>query len=154
MGVGLLFEVSMAFSTDSDLANLIPDILELGINSFSEEHAKAQADIERTLRIKWWPKKRLSLSEPSSYAEMDATKLVATQFMTTSVYLVLWRYVLPQLTNWVEGDRFSTMIDFYKARYNEELEAVLDDGVEYDADGSGTITDFEKQSQHVNRLDR
>ena len=41
----------MAFSTDSNLADLVPDILELGIGSFSDEHAKAQADIERDLRV-------------------------------------------------------------------------------------------------------
>ena len=41
----------MAFSTDSDLISLVPDILELGITSFSGEHTKAQSDIVRELRI-------------------------------------------------------------------------------------------------------
>jgi len=71
----------------------------------------------------------------------------------TSAYLVLYRYVLPQLTNWVDGDRFGNMIDFYKARYGEELEAVLADGVEYDADGDGNIKLDEKQPVGQ-RLDR
>tara|TARA_R110000823_G_scaffold19307_3_gene59603 strand:+ start:232 stop:690 length:459 start_codon:yes stop_codon:yes gene_type:complete len=152
--VGLLIEVNMPFSTDSDLADLVPDILELGIVSFADKHANAQADIERELRIKWWPKKRLSFSDSHTYSEMDASKLVDSQFTRVSAYLVLWRYSLTQLTNWVQDDRFVQMIEFYKARYNEELEAILDDGVEYDVDGSGTITDYEKQPQNVNRLDR
>ena len=41
----------MAFSTDLDLKNLVPDILELGFDTFSDEHTKAQNDIIRDLRI-------------------------------------------------------------------------------------------------------
>ena len=107
----------MAYSNDADLLKLIPDILDLGIESFVLEHPKAQADIQRELRIKWWPRKNIS-------GEMDNTKLTATQFTTVSAYLVLWRYALPQLTNWTEGDRFGNMIEFYKARYGEELRAI------------------------------
>tara|TARA_R110001606_G_scaffold143395_1_gene282693 strand:+ start:51 stop:461 length:411 start_codon:yes stop_codon:yes gene_type:complete len=128
----------MAYSNDSDLVELIPDILSLGITQFTDEHPKAKSDIDRELRIKWWPRKGLS-------GEMNIAKLTSAQFKMASVYLVLWRYALPQLTNWVDGDRFQNMIDFYKARYGEELEAVLSDGVEYDADGDGTITQVERQ---------
>lgn len=136
----------MAYSSDADLLKLIPDILDLGIESFVLEHPKAQADIQRELRIKWWPRKNIS-------GEMDTTKLTDSQFVTASAYLVLWRYALPQLTNWVDGDRFGNMIDFYKARYGEELEAVLSDGVDYDEDGDGTVKYDEKQpvGQWLNR---
>ena len=47
----------MAYSNDSDLMKLVPDIVSLGIESFVLEHPKAQADIQRELRIKWWPRK-------------------------------------------------------------------------------------------------
>ena len=136
----------MAYSSDADLLKLIPDILDLGIQSFVLEHPRAQADIQRELRINWWPRKNIS-------GEMDNTKLTPTQFTAVSAYLVLWRYALPQLTNWVDGDRFGNMIEFYKARYGEELESVLADGVEYDADGDGAIKEDEKLSLGP-RLDR
>ena len=136
----------MAYSSDANLLDFIPDILNLGIDSFLDEHPKAAADIQRELRIKWWPRKGLS-------GEMDITKLTDSQFITASTYLVLWRYALPQLTNWVDGDRFGNMITFYKARYGEELEDVLSDGIEYDSDGDGTVQDSEKQPVGQ-RLDR
>jgi hypothetical protein len=136
----------MAYSSDADLLKLIPDILDLGIESFVLEHPKAQSDIQRELRIKWWPRKNIA-------GEMENSKLTSTQFTMASAYLVLWRYALPQLTNWVEGDRFQSMIDFYKARYGEELEAVLADGVDYDADGDGVVKEDEKQPVGQ-RLDR
>jgi len=137
----------MAFSTDTDLVDLIPDILSLGISSFADDHAKAQADIERELRIKWWDKKGLS-------GEMNADYLSDSQFTRCASYLVLWRYALPQLTNWVDGDRFQNMIGFYKARYGEELESILRDGIEYDDDNNSVIDNDEKQSIHSGRLNR
>jgi hypothetical protein len=136
----------MAFSNDTNLTDLLPDILTLGISSFADDHAKAQADIERELRIKWWPRKNIA-------GEMDNTKLTDSQFTRTASYLVLWRYALPQLTNWVDGDRFQGMIEFYKARYGEELESVLSDGVDYDEDGDGVVKEDEKQPVGQ-RLDR
>jgi len=137
----------MAFSTDADLMKLVPDILDLGIESFTLEHAQAQADIERKIRADWWNKRGYS-------GELDASKLTSSQWTRTSSYLVLWKYALPKLTNWVDNDRFISMIDFYKARYGEEIESVFQDGVEYDADGDGSVTDKEKEPINSGRLVR
>ena len=46
------------------------------------------------------------------------------------------------------------MITFYKSRYGEELESILLDGVEYDADNDSVITEKERQSHHSGRLNR
>ncbi len=137
----------MAFSTDDDLEAIVPDIFDLGILAFTAEHAKAQADIEREIRNRWWHRKGIQ-------GEMVASYLTEAQWTRASAYLVLWKYALPQLTNWVDDDRFLQMIDFYKARYGEELDAVFQDGVEYDADDDGTVTDKEKEPVALNRLDR
>lgn len=137
----------MAFSTDLDLKNLVPDILELGFDTFSDEHTKAQNDIIRDLRIEWWDKRGLD-------GELDSTLLTDSQFTRCAAYLVLWKYALPQLTNWVDGDRFQNMITFYKSRYGEEFESILRDGVEYDVDDDGTVTEIEKKSIHSGRLSR
>jgi hypothetical protein len=137
----------MAFSSDTDLLDYVPDILDLGIDSFASEHARAQADIERELRIGWWDKKGLA-------GEMNSAYLTDSQFTRCASYLVLWKYALPQLTNWVEGDRYQSMIGFYKARYGEEIESILRDGVEYDANNDDVIDNKEKQSIHHGRLNR
>jgi len=137
----------MAFSTDYNLEEVIPDILDFGITSFIEEHAKAQADIEREIRTRWWPRKGID-------GEMDASLLTESQWTRAAAYLVLWKYALPKLTNWVDNDRFLEMIDFYKARYGEEMEAIFSDGVEYDADDDGSVSNEEKTPIATNRLDR
>ena len=137
----------MAFSSDADLMDIIPDILSFGIDSFSTDHAKAQADIERKIRADWWDKRGFS-------GELKAQYLTDSQLTRANAYLVLWKYALPQLTNWVDGDRFQGMIDFYKSRFAEEIEAVFKDGVEYDDDNNGTIDDDEKTPINDGRLVR
>ena len=137
----------MAFSDDSDLEAIIPDLFDLGIPAFTAEHAKAQADVEREIRNHWWHRKGIA-------GEMNPSYLTDSQWTRSASYLVLWKYALPQLTNWVDDDRFLAMIDFYKARYGEELDAVFQDGVEYDADNDGQVTDKEKEIVPINRLNR
>ena len=137
----------MAFSEDKDLQDLVPDILQLGIDTFSDEHDRAQSDIVRELRVGWWDKKGLS-------GELNSDYLTDSQFTRCASYLVLWKYALPQLTNWVDGDRFQSMITFYKSRYGEELDSILRDGIEYDADNDSVVTEDEKKSIHSGRLSR
>ena len=137
----------MAFSNDWNLKELIPDILDFGIDNFIDEHALAQAEIEREIRNRWW--KRAGIA-----GEMDSSLLTESQWTRAAAYLVLWKYALPKLTNWVDNDRFLEMINFYKARYGEEVEAVFADGVEYDEDEDGTVTDDERSPSPLNRLNR
>jgi hypothetical protein len=137
----------MAFSTDADLTAIQPDILSLGITAFTAEHAKAEADVKREIRARWWIR-------TGRGDEMDDTLLVDSQWTKTNAYLVLWKYALPQLTNWVDGDRFRNMIDFYRELYNQEFNAVLADGVQYDADQDGVIADGEQDLFVQGRLTR
>jgi uncharacterized Rmd1/YagE family protein len=88
---------------------------------------------------------------------MDATKLTDSQFTRCAVYRVLSEYALPQLTKWLPGgeeDKFQVMMTHYHKKYNEEFDSVLRDGVEYDADDSGSIETSEKEPFHTRRLVR
>jgi hypothetical protein len=137
----------MAMSVDTDLQSIVPDILDLGIASFSSEHAKAKADIERRLRREWWPNKGLA-------GELNTTLLTESQFTRTAAYLVLWKYALPQLTTWVADDRFKIMLDHYREMYESEFQDVLEDGVEYDYNDDDVISVSERAPVHMGRLVR
>lgn len=137
----------MAFSRDWNLQEIIPDILDFGIDNFIDEHATAQAELEREIRNRWWHR-------TGRDGEMDTSLLTESQWTKANSYLVLWKYALPKLTNWVDNDRFLQMIDFYRVRYGEEMEAVFADGVEYDFDQDGIVQDDEKLPKPLNRLDR
>jgi hypothetical protein len=45
-------------------------------------------------------------------------------------------------------------MEYYRARFKEEIELVLRDGPEYDFDNDGTVEDSEKQPVHFGRLVR
>lgn len=137
----------MAFSNDSHLIDIQPDILDLGIDTFYEEHARAEAEIKREIRGTWWPKTGYT-------GEMDDTLLTDSQWTRAAAYLVLWKYALPQLTNWVDGDRFREMIGFYRDLYTQELNAIFADGVEYDYNEDGSVSTEEKSTKVQTRLTR
>ena len=46
------------------------------------------------------------------------------------------------------------MVEFYRKEYEREFDLVLRDGIEYDLDSSGTVTDDEKEPTHYLRLKR
>ena len=147
------------YSTDADVLEYEPQIKEYGIIDFSSYHAKTTADIQRLLRIEWWPRVSRTTGNYSYFQttdlEMNNTKLQAAQFTRAAVFHVLAYYVLPQLTQHnADRDRFREMIDFYKGKFREEFDLILQDGVEYDYDGDGTVDNTEKQTQHYNRLIR
>jgi hypothetical protein len=141
----------MAMSTDSDLMVYQPEILQYGIDEFTSEHAKAEADILRKVRDEWWPK------APYTGTELDSTRLTESQFTRCAVYRVLSEYALPQLTKWnAEGDedKFQVMMKHYKNKYEEEFTSILRDGIEYDANADNVIQDTEKRVIHTRRLAR
>jgi len=151
------------FSTETDLTFYQPDILGFGIASFytpNDYHAQARSDIERDLRIKWYPvyvKQTYRDISLLNTTEMDGTKLTDSQFKRLSVYRVIGFYACPQLTKYNSNDnldRFQVMMKHYQQLYADELDSILKDGVEYDADGSHTIKDAEKAPYHRLQLIR
>jgi hypothetical protein len=148
------------FSSDSDLTFYQPDILTFGISAFTNYHALAREDIERDLRIRWWPvyvKQTYRDISLLNTTEMNATLLTDSQFKRLSVYKVIGYYACPQLTKFNSNDnldRFQVMMKHYKQLYADELETILRDGVEYDADDSNTIADAEKAPYHRLQLIR
>ena len=152
----------MAMSTDADLIEYQPDILNYGIDEFTDYHAKAREDILRRLRTEWWVRGKgfkVDLgSVRTTYAlEMDDTRLDETQFTKCAVYLVLSEYALPQLTKWNatgDEDKFQVMMMHYRKKYDAEFNQILQDGVRYDFDNDGTVEDIEKQPFHSRRMIR
>ena len=151
------------FSTDSDLTFYQPDILTFGIANFTtpnDYHAQARADIERELRIKWFPvyvKQTYRDISLLNTTEMNGTLLTDSQFKRLSVFRVIGFYACPQLTKFNSNDnpdRFQVMMRHYQQMYADEMDSILKDGVEYDADDSNTIKDAEKAPYHRLQLIR
>ena len=147
--------------TTSDVLKYQPDAFDFGISTTATETtnflAQTTNDILRALRVEWWPVYKTNIFTDITVlntAEMVNTKVNLDQFERAGVYLFLHRFYLPALTKFrpeADKDRFERMIEHYTGEYNKELTAILEDGVEYDSDASGTISVNERESLHGSR---
>ena len=149
----------MALITENDILEYVPDIHEYGIQDFSDMISKSENDIYRLLRIRWGPDVASkiydnTLSDTSRYGEMDTNKLNPAELKRSTVYHVLAYYILPQLTKHeVDGDRFTNMIDFYKARFDEEFDLMIRE-LHYDFDSDGVFENKERVHREQLKLVR
>ncbi len=148
----------------SDITSYQPDILEYGIANFDTQLQFAEDDVLRQIREEWWERYRHTVRYKDitkvTTLEMDNSKLTDAQWKRAVIYKALAEYIYPQLTKWKDPqggdgqDAFQVQIEFYRAKYAEEFQAVLRDGVEYDEDGDSTVTASEKEPIHHLRLVR
>ena len=141
-----------------------PDILGYGITDFDTQLQFAEDDVIRQIRAEWWERYRHTVRYKDitkvTTLEMDNSKLTDAQWKRATIYKALAEYIYPQLTKWKDPqggdgqDAFQVQIEFYRAKYAEEFNAVLRDGVEYDEDGDSTVTASEKEPIHHLRLVR
>lgn len=148
----------MAFATIDDVLEYEPTIRDYGIHDFDDTLTKAQADVERYLRIHWWPTQQIGkydITVIGLNSELNADLLTESQFTRATVFYALAYFIFPKLSKFEpELDVFQVKIDYYKSRFQEEITAVIQDGVEYDIDNDGTVTDVEKEPAYFLRLQR
>lgn len=143
----------------SDIQDYEPDILDFGIPNFTAEISKAQNDVLRDLRIRWWPTYQVGLYDltrlTTGQQEPDEDLYTASQLTRACVYNALGFHIYPKLAKFEpEQDLFERKMEFYRNEYERELDLVLRDGIEYDADSSGTVGNDEKEPTHYLRLKR
>ena len=104
------------FATIANVQEYEPDILEYGIPNFDDALAKAQADVERYLRINWWPTQlmgKYDITLVGNFAVMDPELLNASQLTRATVYCALGYYVYPRLSKFEpDMDMFQVKLDY------------------------------------------
>ena len=149
----------------SDVTKYQPDIFGFGIASTDTEatnfFSQTTNDILRQLRVEWWQTYKTNIFTDITVlntAEMVDTKVNLDQFERAAVYLFIGRFMAPALTKFrpeADKDRFERMGEFYMSEYNKEWRTILEDGVEYDETGDGTIQVSEREPLHgYRRLNR
>ena len=145
--------------TISDIKEYEPDILNFGISDFTKEITRAQNDVFRALRVKWFPTQTIGLYDLKYIAggntEPDEDLYTASQLTRAAVYQCLGYHIYPTLSKFEpDQDIFERKMLFYREEYNREFDLVLRDGVESDQDSSGTVDDSEREPTHFLRLKR
>ena len=144
-----------------DVTKYQPDAFGFGIASTDTEatnfFAQTTNDILRQLRIEWWPVYKTNVYTDITVLntnEMDNTKVNLDQFERAGVYLFLGRFLCPALSKFrpeTEKDSFDRMAEHYISDYNKEFDSILEDGVEYDSTGDGSIVSNEREPLHGTR---
>jgi hypothetical protein len=148
--------------TTADIQDYMPDVLDYGIIDLEPYFSKTRADIIRLLNIKWWPlrsRQQYNITirgyEGGYYTEFDDDLITESQFTRAAAFHCLAYYILPALSQFDPGsDRFREMMSYYKERFEEEFNLVLEDGVEYDTNNDNIVTEAEKAPTHFGRLVR
>ncbi len=139
----------MAFATDNDLMKYAPEMFNQGIDTWTQELAYAQQDVEDRVHVKWYNQVR------GSTTTWDSTKLHEAQWTKSTVYAALAHYILPKLSTFrPEGDPFKEQIVFYKERLAEELDTQFALGIKYDTNDDGNIEEGEIYEYSQSRLYR
>jgi hypothetical protein len=128
----------MAFATLDDLLEVDATLQDYGIQEWDTELAKAEADVIKIIKVRWWPQflkqKRVSLDAADGY-EINSSLLDPTQWTEVTCYYALAFYILPKLSKFeADPDRFRNMMDYYSQRFDALMDLELRSGVKYDAD--------------------
>jgi hypothetical protein len=144
----------MAIFTEDNIVEYFPDLHNYGIQDFTSMIAKTEADIHRLLRIQWFPKVQGMDPNRIGLADYDSTRVNESQLTRSAVYYSLYKYILPQLTQWaVEGDSFQTQIDFYRSAFDEEFDLATRELI-YDWNDDGSYEESERELIARQRLVR
>ena len=137
----------MAFATNKDLETYTPDVFDQGVDDWTPELALAHDDIVNLIKVKYWNRNH----SPSTF---DEQKLTPEQWTKATVYKALASYIMPKLSTFRLEDVFSEQMKFYKERFAEEFDLQFALGIQYDTDGSGTVSDAEVTEYSQERLYR
>jgi len=148
----------MAYATLNDLLDVDPHITDYGVLEWNTELAKSEQEINRLLSVRWFPsyqKGRTDIRYSNLAVLMDEDKLDPTQWTKATVFHALAYHICPKLTKFeAEPDRFREMMDYYKARFEDEFDLCLRQGVRYDANDDNVYQDVEKTPDVFLRLRR
>lgn len=144
----------MSYCVDSDLLKYRPNILSLGVDSWEDQREEAYGMINRVLLTRWYRKvapemgydPNVTIFDPTQIKEGSLTRLEAFKTLELA-YMILMK-------DSPEADGFERNMKTFRDKYNEELELVLAQGLDYDWSDSGTFDDDEVYLRAPRRLTR
>ena len=135
------------YATDADLAKYQHRILALltqvNKTDWADQHTEAKELIDRDLQVRWYQDKALSLGITDAFD--PARLLVQTELNRLGVYKALeliYLFLMQDHGN----EAFKDQMKEFKSRYETEFEFVISSGLSYDWDGSGAVSQAEKDS--------
>jgi hypothetical protein len=118
------------------------------------EIARSENEINRVISVRWWPTRRKNRGLKDADL-IDTTRLDSTQWTQATVYHALAYHICPKLTQFApDRDKFQIMMEYYRGRFEHEMDLILREGVQYDLDDDGVVESSESKSVTPLRLVR
>ena len=142
------------YSTDADLLKIRSTIMNLGVDDWSEFHALATTAINKDLEVKWYRKASSKAGYDWRFTPFDSTLLLnsATQLLDLACYktlFLIYRYLAQDTT--IDQDAYGQQRSYWSKQYGQELERVVDSGLDYDWDSDDEIDSWEKSRKRPAR---
>lgn len=143
----------MAFADIEDLLQVEPLIQDYGVLDWDTELARSETEVKRVLKVRWW---QAYAKSRGITTDIDFTLLDDSQWTQATVYHSLAYHISPKLTQFQpEQDKFQVMMDYYRGRFEHEMDLVIREGVKYDIDNDNTYEyRTEVQGRDLQRLKR
>jgi len=143
----------MAFADLDDLLQVEPTIQDYGVLDWDTEIARSETEVKRVLKVRWW---QAYAKARGITSDIDFTLLDDTQWTQATVYHALAYHITPKLTQFQpDQDKFQVMMDYYRGRFEHEMDLCIREGVKYDIDNDNTYEyRTEVQGRDTQRLKR
>ena len=151
-----------SYISQADIELFVPDVgnYNLNINGMIDS---AETDVINHLQYIWFPEAAILYINPqlvnrnvnvvaSMIPPMDTTKLNIPLLKNLFIYRALGFYIFPALmkADLSGNDSFSTLKDYYEAKYNEELGNIRKAPI-YDINNDGNFDNFDVSKDSVGR---
>ena len=151
--------VNHTFATLDNLLQVEPLIQDYGNLDWDFELARSQTEVIRVLSVRWWPQYskqfKVNITIVGQMAIMDPNRLNGDQWMMATVYHCLAYHICPKLTKFLpETDKFQVMMEYYRQRFDHEMDLAIREGVQYDINQDGVIAPFEQLPDTYLRIRR
>jgi hypothetical protein len=126
----------MAYATLDDLLQVEPTIQDYGVIDWDTELLRSETEINRVLKVRWF---QAYAKSRGIVTDMDTELLDPAQLTQATVYHALAYHICPKLTQFQpDQDKFQVMMDYYRGRFEHEMDLCIREGVRYDLDDDGT----------------
>lgn len=144
----------VTYCTDDDLLKYRPNIMDLGVDDWSEQRAEAYRLINRVITARWYRTAAPEMGFDPRVTVFDSTKVRADTFKALEAFKTLELAYTTLKKDGHEEDGFERAEKSFRKKYNEELELILAAGIDYDWDDSGTMLETELYLRTPRRLVR
>jgi hypothetical protein len=147
--------LAMAYATYLDLKQVEPTIDEYGVLDWDIELERSEIEINRVLKVRWYQSYQKAHPKIIN-VDFNPALLDGSQFTQATIYHALAYHISPKLTQFsgAEPDRFQVMMDYYRGRFEHEMDLILREGVRYDLDDDGQVESNEQRPVNQLRLVR